>query len=106
MIYTNLGVGVGPLAGSRADGSAHMLMRVASGIEMALWDLAGKILNVPMTVLLGGEFRDNVRVCGHAAPRDLPDKQSCAVGQSKSKQTPPASPRISSVSHQSRKRQC
>src|SRR5215208_3628615 len=30
----------------RTDGSAHSLMRAVSGIEMALWDLAGKILGV------------------------------------------------------------
>ena len=31
-----------------------------SGIEMALWDLAGKILKVPVYVLLGGKFRDKL----------------------------------------------
>jgi L-alanine-DL-glutamate epimerase-like enolase superfamily enzyme len=29
------------------DGSAHMLLRAITGLEPALWDLAGKILNVP-----------------------------------------------------------
>lgn len=29
------------------DGFAHMLLRAIAGIEPALWDLAGKILNVP-----------------------------------------------------------
>ena len=43
-------------AGTRTDGSAHMLMRAVSGIEMALWDLAGKLLGVPTTTLLGGRF--------------------------------------------------
>ena len=57
-IYTNLGVAGTSLAGSRTDGSAHMLMRAASGIEMALWDLAGRALGVPVTTLLGGKFRD------------------------------------------------
>src|SRR5437016_3799426 len=33
--------------GTRVDGSAHMLLRAISGIEMALWDLAGKTLGVP-----------------------------------------------------------
>jgi L-alanine-DL-glutamate epimerase-like enolase superfamily enzyme len=32
-------------------------MKVLSGIDMALWDLAGKILNQPVSVLLGGNFR-------------------------------------------------
>jgi L-alanine-DL-glutamate epimerase-like enolase superfamily enzyme len=33
----------------------------ASGIEIALWDLAGRILETPVCNLLGGRFRDRVR---------------------------------------------
>jgi len=33
-----------------------------SGIEIALWDLAGKILQVPVTTLLGGKYRDKVQI--------------------------------------------
>ena len=33
-----------------------------SGIEMALWDLAGRAYGVPCYQLLGGRFRDRVRV--------------------------------------------
>ena len=43
-IYTHLGEGGKSLSGTRTDGSAHSLMRAASGIEMALWDLAGRLL--------------------------------------------------------------
>ncbi len=32
-------------------------IKVLSGIDMALWDLAGKILNQPVSKLLGGNFR-------------------------------------------------
>ncbi len=33
-----------------------------SGIEVALWDLAGKAYGVPLYQLLGGKFRDKVRI--------------------------------------------
>ena len=32
-----------------------------SGIEIALWDLAGKAYNVPIYQMLGGKFRDKIR---------------------------------------------
>ena len=39
-----------------------MYVAVLSAIEAALWDLAGKALNLPVYQLLGGKFRDKVRV--------------------------------------------
>jgi L-alanine-DL-glutamate epimerase-like enolase superfamily enzyme len=77
-LYTQMGEGTRDLSGTRTDGSAHNLLRAVSGIEMALWDLAGKILEVPTSTLLGGRFRDKVRVYDHAAPRNMLDKASVA----------------------------
>jgi galactonate dehydratase len=39
-----------------------MYVAVLSAIEAALWDLAGKALGVPVYQLLGGKFRDRIRV--------------------------------------------
>ncbi len=76
-IYTFLDEHLKDLSGTRTDGSAHNLMRAGSAIEMALWDLAGKALCVPTSTLLGGRFRQKVRVYDHAAPRNMLDKGSC-----------------------------
>jgi galactonate dehydratase len=37
-----------------------------TGIEIALWDIKGKALGVPVWQLLGGKCRDRIRVYGHA----------------------------------------
>jgi L-alanine-DL-glutamate epimerase-like enolase superfamily enzyme len=76
-IYTFLGEGLPSLSGTFTDGSAHAQMNLASVIDMALWDLAGKLLNVPTTILLGGKFREHVRVYDHSGPKDMLDKNSC-----------------------------
>lgn len=43
-------------------GQAGMYVAVLSALETALWDLTGKALNLPVYQLLGGKFRDKVRV--------------------------------------------
>lgn len=45
-----------------------------SGIEMALWDLAGKAYDVPVYQLLGGKYRDKVRLYTDTAGSDSPQE--------------------------------
>src|SRR5277367_369665 len=42
------------------------------GIEMALWDLAGKAYNVPVYQMLGGKFRDKIRCYADTTESDDP----------------------------------
>jgi galactonate dehydratase len=57
-----------------------MYIAVLSAIESALWDLAGKALNLPVYQLLGGKFRDKIRVyCDTALyQRNLPTPKDFA----------------------------
>ena len=48
-----------------------------SGIDMALWDLAGKILNAPVCTLLGGPFRESIPMYSHGVNLNMLDKASC-----------------------------
>jgi galactonate dehydratase len=46
-------------------------MSAVSGIEIALWDIAGKAFGVPVWRLLGGKVRDKVRVYTHLGMGDM-----------------------------------
>ncbi|SFQ41379.1 mandelate racemase/muconate lactonizing enzyme family protein [Parafilimonas terrae] len=62
-----------------------MYVAVLSAIETALWDLAGKALNLPVYQLLGGKFRDKIRVyCDTALyQRNLPQPEDFAAAAKK-----------------------
>ncbi|HZQ26524.1 MAG TPA: mandelate racemase/muconate lactonizing enzyme family protein [Acidimicrobiales bacterium] len=47
---------------SSAGSIAGFAYNAISGIEAALWDLKGRALGVPIWQLLGGKFRDRVRI--------------------------------------------
>ena len=49
-------------------------VRVLSGIDIALWDLAGKLLGQPVCKLLGGTFRDEIELYSHCPQGDFLDK--------------------------------
>jgi len=57
-----------------------MYVAVLSAVESALWDLAGKALGVPVYQLLGGKFRDRIRLYMDTAlyQSRLPDPQKFA----------------------------
>jgi L-alanine-DL-glutamate epimerase-like enolase superfamily enzyme len=50
------------LATSGAGSIAGIIYNAISGVEAALWDVLGQWLDVPIYRLLGGKFRDRVRV--------------------------------------------
>jgi L-alanine-DL-glutamate epimerase-like enolase superfamily enzyme len=80
--YAPLLVGQDPLAiqvhWHRMSTLMHTYMAripALSGIDMALWDLAGRLSGLPVYKLLGGPFRDNVSVFINTEPRNMMDKK-------------------------------
>lgn len=62
-----------------------VLMSALSAVEMALWDILGKSLNVPVYQLLGGKVNDKVRIyvngwfAGAKEPEEFAEKAKQAV---------------------------
>lgn len=54
-------------------------MSALSGIDQALWDIAGKHLDVPVHQLLGGAVRDRIRVYAHWGIGSLTDEGKTAA---------------------------
>ena len=56
------------------------VMSAISGIEMALWDITGQAVGVPIWQLLGGAFRDSIRIYNDChAGDDVDDPASWAA---------------------------
>ena len=54
----------------------NVLMSALSGIDQALWDIAGKHYGVPIHTLLGGHVRDRLRVYAHWGIGDPTNEES------------------------------
>ena len=72
-------------AGMRVRGHrAGFYLEAMSGVDIALWDLAGKAAGVPIYQLLGGAFRDLVRVYASGLPTvdfHAPDEEFANLAQ-------------------------
>lgn len=51
------------------------VMGVWSAIDIALWDIAGKVLGLPVCRLLGGPFRDEIALYSHCGGGDFLSKE-------------------------------
>jgi galactonate dehydratase len=74
-----------------------ILVSALSGIEMALWDVAGKVAGLPVWQLLGGRVRDRVRMYASVGGRNLEElreraRQRVEAGFTAVKLTPVVDP--------------
>ena len=58
-------------SGIFAGAQAGQYVTALTGVETALWDLAGKALGLPVYQLLGGKVRDRVRVYCDSGAREM-----------------------------------
>jgi L-alanine-DL-glutamate epimerase-like enolase superfamily enzyme len=77
-------IGQDPLAMERhfymmADTQYSFMANIptVSGVDIALWDIAGKITGYPIYRLLGGPLRKDIPVYSHGGPADMLDKAQC-----------------------------
>ena len=59
-----------------------------SGIDIALWDLAGKILDKPLYRLLGGPMRSAAPMYSHGGPHNMLDMGECRAWAQMAREAP------------------
>ena len=59
------------LSGIFAGAQGGQYVTALTGVEIALWDIAGKALGLPVYQLLGGKVRDRVRVYCDSGAREM-----------------------------------
>lgn len=74
----------GPLQRRLFEGSLYYGRRGAvvhaiSGLEIALWDIAGKAAGQPIHALLGGAYRDRIRAYASTLMPEIPDEVRSVV---------------------------
>jgi L-alanine-DL-glutamate epimerase-like enolase superfamily enzyme len=60
-----------------AGSIAGVTVSAISGVEIALWDTVGKILEAPVAKLLGGQYRKSVKAYWTRRPQNPMDPASC-----------------------------
>ena len=63
----------------RDHGQKGMPMQSLSGVDIALWDIAGKVAGLPISKLIGGAHRDKVSVYGYGMMLRREDVDSLAA---------------------------
>jgi len=67
--------------GSRYFGGGGPAMHAVSGVDIALWDLAGKVLGRPVGQLLGGFYTDRLRAYASLVMPDTAAEAGAAAGR-------------------------
>lgn len=68
----------------RDQGQRGLSITALSGIDIALWDIKGKLFDAPISTLLGGRFRDSVNAYATGSfKRDGVDRISDVVAEAK-----------------------
>lgn len=63
----------------RDHGQKGMPLQALSGVDIALWDIAGKVAGLPIHKLIGGAHRDRVQVYGYGMMLRREDAESLAA---------------------------